>query len=70
MVCAQGFTASANAMARREGFPDYHYIVVPQPFSSMSRGQTRQRANEILPEVLSILGITEEVTTAIETNRA
>jgi hypothetical protein len=60
MICAQGFTASASAMARREGFKDYEYIVLPQPFSSLSRAEVRQRAAQVLPQVLSILGVSEE----------
>ena len=60
MICAGGFTASATAMARREGFKDYEFIVTPQPFSSLNREQVRQRATDILPQVLSILGVTEE----------
>jgi hypothetical protein len=58
-ICAEGFTNAAKAMARRESVPDLHYIVVPQPFSSLSRVEVRQRATEVLPEVLSILGIEE-----------
>jgi hypothetical protein len=64
MICAQGFTASASAMARREGFKEYEYIVISQPFSSLSREQVRQRATEVLPQVLSILGVTEEFAVA------
>jgi hypothetical protein len=64
MVCAQGFTAAASAMARREGFKDYEYIVVPQPFSSLTREQVRKRAAEVLPQVLSILGVNEELALA------
>jgi hypothetical protein len=56
-VCAQGFTAAANAMARREGKADYRYVTVPQPFSSLTEDQVKQRAQEILPDVLSILGV-------------
>jgi hypothetical protein len=56
-ICAEGFTAAATAMARREGTTDYRYIVVPQPFSSLDEAQVMQRAREILPEVLAILGL-------------
>ena len=64
-VCAQGFTAAANAMARREGRADYRYVVVPQPFSSLDEEQVMQRARKILPDVLSILGV-ETATANVE----
>jgi len=59
-IITHTFTASANAMARRNGFPDYRYAMIPHPLSSLSPDQVRQRAREVLPEILQILGIEEK----------
>ena len=59
-IITHTFTASANAMARRNGFPDYRYAMIPHPLSSLSPEQVRQRAREVLPEILAILGIEEK----------
>jgi hypothetical protein len=53
------FTAAADAMARRYGYPNYRYAVIPHPLSSLNAEQVKQRAIEVLPEILSILGIEE-----------
>jgi len=53
------FTATADAMARRYGYPNYRYAVIPHPLSSLNAEQVKQRAVEVLPEILSILGIEE-----------
>ena len=59
-IITHTFTASANAMARRNGFPNYRYAMIPHPLSSLSAEQVRQRAREVLPEILAILGIEEK----------
>ena len=46
-------------MARRYGYPNYRYAVIPHPLSSLSAEQVKQRARDVLPEVLAILGIEE-----------
>ena len=62
-IITNTFTASANAMTRRYGFPDYHYAMIPHPLSSLSPEQVRQRAREVLPEILEILGIEDKART-------
>jgi hypothetical protein len=59
-IITHTFTASANAMARRNGYPDYRYAMIPHPLSSLNAGQVKQRAREVLPEILAILGIEEK----------
>ena len=59
-IITHTFTASANAMARRNGYPDYRYAVIPHPLSSLNAEQVKQRAREVLPEILAILGIEEK----------
>jgi hypothetical protein len=58
------FTATADAMARRCGYPNYRYAVIPHPLSSLNAEQVTQRAVEVLPAILSILGIEEGVRNA------
>ncbi len=54
------FTAAADAMAQRCGYPDYRYAAIPHPISSLNAEQIKQRALDVLPAILSILGIEEE----------
>jgi hypothetical protein len=58
-IVTHTFTATADAMARRYGYPNYRYAVIPHPLSSLNAEQVKQRAIEVLPEILSILGIEE-----------
>jgi hypothetical protein len=53
------FLKTADSMARRNGYPDYRYAVMPHPIGNLRPDQIRQRAEAILPEVLAILGVTE-----------
>jgi len=46
-------------MARRRGFPDYRYVVVTNPIGSLGVDGIRERAEQALPQVLDILGITD-----------
>jgi len=59
-IITHTFTASANAMARRNGYPDYRYAMIPHPLSSLDTDQVRQRAREVLPDILAILGLEEQ----------
>lgn len=59
-IITHTFTASANAMARRNGYPAYRYAMIPHPLSSLDAEQVKQRAREVLPEILAILGIEEK----------
>jgi hypothetical protein len=61
------FTATADAMARRYGYPNYRYAAIPHPISSLNAEQIKQRAHDVLPAILAILGIeegTKDVATA------
>ena len=55
------FLKTADSMARRNGYPGYVYAVMPHPIGNLRPEQIRQRAEAILPDVLSILGVTEGV---------
>lgn len=56
-IITHTFTAAADAMAGRYGYPGYRYAAMPHPISSLSADQIKQRAAETLPEILAILGI-------------
>jgi hypothetical protein len=53
------FVKTADSMARRNGYPQYRYVAMPHPIGNLRPDQIRRRAEDILPEVLSILGVTE-----------
>ncbi len=59
-IITHTFTASANAMARLNGYPNYRYAMIPHPLSSLNAEQVKQRAREVLPEILAILGLEEK----------
>jgi hypothetical protein len=46
-------------MARRNGYPEYRYAVMPHPIGNLRPDQIRQRAEALLGDVLSILGVTD-----------
>ena len=58
-IVTMPFLKTADSMARRNGYPGYHYAVMPHPIGNLRPDQIRQRAEVLLPEVLAILGITE-----------
>jgi len=51
------FVHTADMMARRHGFPGYRYAQVPHPIGNLTAAQVRERASEVLPDVLAILGL-------------
>lgn len=56
-ITTDAFTASGNAMAKARGFPDYRYVMMPHPLSSLTPEQVREQAKKLIPEVLEILGV-------------
>jgi hypothetical protein len=53
------FLKTADSMARRNGYPEYRYAVMPHPIGNLRPDQIRQRAEDLVDEVLAILGVTE-----------
>ncbi len=53
------FTRAGNAMAKRQGFPNYRYATMTHPIGNLRPEQIKQRAAEVLPQVLTILGLAE-----------
>ena len=58
-IVTSPFIKTADSMARRNGYPDYRYAVMPHPIGNLRPDQIRQRAEALLEDVLSILGVTE-----------
>ena len=58
-VITDSFHATARAMARVRGFPEYRVAAVTNPIGSLDRDGVKQRARQALPQVLEILGITD-----------
>lgn len=56
-IVTSPFTHTGSIMARRHGFPEYRFAVMTHPIGNLRADQIEQRALEVLPQVLSILGI-------------
>ncbi len=44
-------------MARRNDYPDFKYAMVPHPIGNLKPEQIKQRALEVLPQIIEILGL-------------
>lgn len=62
-IITEVFRTTADAMAQTQGMPGYPYAVIPHPISSLSPADVRQRAEQVLPQVLALLGVAEAETT-------
>jgi hypothetical protein len=51
------FTRAGDAMAKRQGYPNYRYAMMSHPIGNLKPEQIRERAREVLPQVLEILGL-------------
>jgi hypothetical protein len=56
-ICTKPFLKSGQAMAARQGFTGYEFVMVEHPLSSLPIEELRERAREALPQVLAILGV-------------
>jgi hypothetical protein len=56
-VITHQFRRVADAMARRNHYPDYKYATVPHPIGNLKPDQIKQRAEEALPQIIEILGL-------------
>jgi hypothetical protein len=56
-IITSPFKLTANSMARRQGFEEYRYAVMPHPIGNLRPDQIRERAEAVLPQVLAILGV-------------
>ncbi|MGY1840221.1 hypothetical protein ACI8AH_18375 [Modestobacter sp. SYSU DS0903] len=54
-ICTDALKASADAMARIQGAPDYKFAIVPHPVSSLDPDGVAAHAKLAAPQVLAIL---------------
>jgi hypothetical protein len=55
VICSDAFTVTASAMADLRGAPGYQYIVTAHPVAVLTAEQVRERAKQLLPEVVAVL---------------
>jgi hypothetical protein len=58
-ICTDAFRVPAEAMAKAYGFPGFEFVTTAHPIASLSTGEIRARARELVPDVLRILGVKE-----------
>ncbi len=56
-ICTDAFRVPARAMAKAYGLPDFRFVTMPHPIASLDADRVRDRARDLLPDVLRILGI-------------
>jgi len=55
VVTTDAFVASASAMARVRGVPDYKYLTVPHPMANLTADGVRDKAEAIIPGIVGML---------------
>jgi hypothetical protein len=55
VICTSPFIPTAKAMARACSLPDYPFAVVKHPLGSLTQAELLRRAEDALPQVVSIL---------------
>lgn len=58
-ICTHTFKKSGDAMAKIQGYPGYRFALTPHPLSSLTPEELKTRAEEVLPQVLDLLGVKE-----------
>jgi hypothetical protein len=58
-IVTEPFIKTGDSMARRNGYPNYRYVVMPHPIGNLRPEQIKERAEAILADVLATLGVTE-----------
>ena len=54
-ICTDQFASSARTMSRVMGIPDYRVAFTKHPVGNVSADQLKERARELLPEIVDIL---------------
>jgi len=55
VICSDAFVVTADAMAELRGAPGYHYIRTAHPVAVLTAEQVRERATQLLPEVVAAI---------------
>jgi len=56
-ICTDPFVPAAEAMARVYGFPGYQFVTMAHPLASLGQAQIDERARQLLPGLLRVLGV-------------
>ena len=54
-ICSDAFQVTADAMAELRGAPGYRYATTPHPVAVLTPGQVKQRAAQVLDDVMNLL---------------
>ena len=54
-ICSDAFRVTADAMAELRGAPGYRYATTPHPVAVLTPDQVKQRAAQVLDDVMSLL---------------
>jgi hypothetical protein len=54
-VITHQFSATARAMARLQGLPDYTFVVIPHPLSDNTQAEVRAKAEETVRQAVQLL---------------
>jgi len=60
-ICTDAFAVPAAAMAKAYGLPGYEFVTVTHPVASLDDDGIRERVSMVLPDILRILGVAEEM---------
>ena len=54
-ICSDAFRVTADAMAELRGAPGYRYATTPHPVAVLTPDQVKQRAAQVLDDVMNLL---------------
>ena len=54
-ICSDAFRVTADAMAELRGVPGYRYATTPHPVAVLTPDQVKQRAAQVLDDVMNLL---------------
>jgi hypothetical protein len=55
LICTEEFIVPATTMARVCGIPEYPFVVIPHPLSSLTAAQVQARAAGVADQIAAIL---------------
>jgi hypothetical protein len=55
VICTEAFTVTADAMATLKGATGYRYATTAHPVAVLTRDEVRERAEQVLPQVVALL---------------
>ena len=58
-ICSDAFRVTADAMAGLRGAPGYRYATTPHPVAVLTPDQVKERAAQVLGDVVSLLTASE-----------